>query len=86
MTCRPWNRWWHQRLRDADRKFMLPLLMKQAFAQRKAGAFSEAWELFKAQPGQEHWHCACANAEFAERVLTVVDELQREDAAESSRQ
>lgn len=61
----PWYaRWWHARCRAIDESVMLPSIMDVAVAseERKLAA----WELFKAQEGQEHWRCPCALLAAAE--------------------
>ena len=30
---------------------------------RNAEEVEEAWRIFKKQPGQEHWRCACSSEE-----------------------
>jgi hypothetical protein len=81
MKCYWWNKWLHERKRQADVLFLLPSL--QLAAERKMEGFdfvnSEEWyrkreqlidqafELHKQLPGQEHWHCECAN-EFNNRT------------------
>lgn len=67
-NCRWWVRWYHQRLREADRRVMIPVLRRTAEAKGRPGAFAGMWELFKAQPGQEHWHCGCAEREFGNNL------------------
>jgi hypothetical protein len=72
MRCRWWNRWLHERKRNADVLYLLPAL--QLYAEdratsppgtdahdREVEALVDAgFEMHKALPGQEHWHCACA--------------------------
>jgi hypothetical protein len=62
-TCPWWIRWWHRRQRQADRAFIVPLLVGAARAETDAGA---AFRIFIAQPGQEHWWCPCGEGERRE--------------------
>ena len=68
MTCAWWVRWWHRRLRRIDKQVMLSAIALAA-ADRGEGidAIADAWELFKADRGQEHWRCACAKADKVSR-------------------
>lgn len=68
-TCSWWRAWWHRRLRQTDRDMVWPRLLAGAHSicpedseTALVGALS-AWAAFIQQPGQEHWHCACAEAE-----------------------
>ncbi len=72
MGCHWWNRWYHQRLREADVLYLLPCIRLSAESHVDGVVGTEAWtraveakidaafELHKALPGQDHWHCHCA--------------------------
>jgi hypothetical protein len=79
-------RWLHRRKRDADRAFMLPMLIGAArrgftdheWLNREPSQCERAlaaFHLFTEQPGQEHWLCACATTERTEleELLKEVD-------------
>lgn len=59
-NCPWWSRWYHQRLRNIDRNVMIPALRRIADAKGRPESFAAMLLMFKAQPGQEHWHCACS--------------------------
>lgn len=67
--CPWWRAWWHGRLRQVDRITVWPAL--KAAATRLCPHDEEeallgallAWATFLQEPGQEHWHCACADHE-----------------------
>ena len=72
--CPWWIRWYHRRLREFDRRLMLPALREKVrVAHGEPGTFHKAWDAFKAMPGQEHWHCACAAMEFRERFDRLME-------------
>ena len=56
MTCPWWVRWWHRRLRILDVELMWVSLLDRADTEEEARV---AWDVFLAQEGQDHWHCAC---------------------------
>ena len=64
MKCRWWNRWWHRRLRRLDVHFMLDAICRAAARYgenpQTSPTVKAAWDRFKSEPGQEHWHCDCA--------------------------
>jgi hypothetical protein len=84
-SCNWLQRWWHSRLRKADLRFMLPAL-RQAHrdAQARGGlrmrvGFADAWAVFKAQPEQAHWRCACYRAAFTARAERLLCDARDED-------
>lgn len=64
--CNILQRYWHRRLRKADRTFMIPVLVGKASDgyEEKSPEWQErrmlAIELFMLDRGQEHWSCACS--------------------------
>lgn len=59
--CPWWIRWWHRLLRESDRKTMWPAIVARAAGRPDPGGTALlAWDRFTQQPGQEHWHCPCA--------------------------
>jgi hypothetical protein len=50
--------WWHRRLRAADRRLLIPDVTRNARTQGTSAL--QAFYLFAAQPGQEHWSCPCS--------------------------
>jgi hypothetical protein len=71
-TCSWTSRWRHRRQRWTDVEIMWPSLVARAESVAEARV---AWEVFLAQPGQAHWHCACG-APLAElfRCVTITVE------------
>lgn len=61
--CRWWERWWHRRLREIDRRTMLPAMLERVGSKQVAAM---AFTFFTEQPGQEHWQCPCAVKEAGE--------------------
>lgn len=56
--CSWWIRWYHRRLREADRRFMIPLLLGQV-AEDDTDRRIKLFALFSTDRGQEHWQCPC---------------------------
>ena len=73
MSCNWLQRWTHRRLRKADKRLVYPELTCQAVLRwtrdgssgDPADYVDKAWAFFRAQPGQEHWRCACSTEEAA---------------------
>lgn len=64
MRCPWWVRWYHRRLRRADRFFIWPHFepYELEYDPETGGPFSQRlWLEFVAEPGQEHWRCPCAD-------------------------
>jgi len=57
-TCAWWKRWYHRRLRRADRQFM-----QLCFPYNTAHEKAEIFQFLNDCPGQDHWWCACGAAE-----------------------
>lgn len=67
MRCGWWARWWHRRLRRADRACIIPLI-REGDPQNRADALA----IFLLAPGQDHWRCACAKAEASDALDTLL--------------
>ena len=58
--------WWHARQRRRDRRVTWRRLRVHAAAQYPDDSEAavllalRVWAAFVQEPGQEHWHCACA--------------------------
>jgi hypothetical protein len=55
--------WWHARLRESDRRFMVPAIIDAAAARTdlpRSDRALVAFRMFTLQPGQEHWRCPCS--------------------------
>ena len=72
-SCSWWARMQHRRQRHLDVEEMWPSLLARAGSMEEARL---AWEVFLAQEGQEHWHCACGQpiAELFRHVTVTVAE------------
>jgi hypothetical protein len=71
--CRWWARQRHRARRGADVETLWPALVARADS---VDAARVAWEVFLAQPGQDHWHCACGHqiAQLFRHVTITVEE------------
>jgi hypothetical protein len=64
--CPWWRAWWHRRLRRQDLTVTWVALRETGATrypddEEAAVLFAlKAWAIFIQQPGQQHWHCACA--------------------------
>lgn len=65
--CLPWRRWWHGYLRQIDEASVVSGLKKYNVGAGRRRAF----QTFTSQRGQEHWHCACSDADY----VRVINEL-----------
>ena len=61
--CPWWIRWYHRRLRRADRRFIYGAIVGSGQSEQTV---ERAWMHFITSPGQEHWHCPCAVLEREE--------------------
>lgn len=68
--CHWWNRWWHRRLREADKRMMIPILLGQV-AEGDHQNRVKIFYSFIHDRGQEHWLCGCSGGERADLSETL---------------
>jgi len=67
MTC--WLAWWHRRKRQIDHETVWLALRHAADCRHPTDSEAavllalRGWATFIQQPGQDHWRCACAEAD-----------------------
>lgn len=71
--CGWWVRWWHRRLRRADRTFFLPRLVEAPGLTHSERA--EALFGFFMAHGQEHWRCGCSDDEATAALEAAIAEV-----------